>query len=338
MEYDLIGNGMDSLNEAIELYKRGKEFNDGSRFKYCILILAHSAELILKEILFAEHEYLLYEDIDDVKEENPQTVGFRKALSRVEKICKIDLFAYENYLIDLISIRNQIQHYKFKLSQEYCDKIIIQSFSAIEYIVTEVLGKTFNDFGDYISSDQIDYLHDDKDVYDKRKKDISRDIRDSGLKKLGIEYDLNKFIYIPCPNCSEITLVKNHSKIICKFCGIQYDSIQSVYDDDWNCIIQEHMLREIGRRRDNFNSEVFPCPSCNEDAVILIDKKWQCLACAFEIYDTIACDHCCKDIPHSEYFYLFAQSYTNAENYHYLCKECGEKLRDSELGVLYDIS
>lgn len=52
MEYDLIGNAMDSLNEGIDFYKGGKKYKDGSRFKYCVLLLAHSVRLILKEILF----------------------------------------------------------------------------------------------------------------------------------------------------------------------------------------------------------------------------------------------------------------------------------------------
>jgi len=178
MEYDLIGNAMDSLNEAIDYYRSGKDFGDVSRYKYCILLLAHSAELILKEVLFNEHEYLLYEDLDKVNEENPRTVGFLTALSRVKKICKIDLKSYEHYLRELYNKRNKIQHYKFIISQQHYEKIIIQAFSAIEYLVIEILDKTFNDFEDYISNEQIEYLHEDKDVYNKRKQDIARDIRE----------------------------------------------------------------------------------------------------------------------------------------------------------------
>lgn len=337
MEYNLIGNAMDSLNEAIYYYKSGKEYKDESRFKYCILLLAHSAELILKEILFNEHEYLLYENIDDVNENNPQTVGFRNALSRVKKICKINLGAYETYLIELLNIRNQIQHYKFRISQQQCDKIIIQSFSAIEYIVTEILGKTFNDFGTYITSDQIDYLHEDRDVYKKRKQDIARDIRNNDLVRYGIEYTRNKFIYVPCPICSETVLVEDGTGLICKFCGNKYDSIESIYDEDCNSIISEHMLREIGRRKEYLDGLIFECEKCNCEMLIFTDK-WQCLACGYEIFETISCDDCGKDIPYSNYNYILAQSYYDANNFYYLCRECGEKLRESEFGMEYEIS
>lgn len=116
MKYDLIGNAMDSLNEAIDFYKSGKKYNDSSRFKYCVLLLAHSAELILKEILFNESKYLLYQNIDDIDENNPLTIGFRQSLLRVKKICKINLGKYENYLADLVNIRNQIQHYNLNFA------------------------------------------------------------------------------------------------------------------------------------------------------------------------------------------------------------------------------
>ncbi|HHY24201.1 MAG TPA: hypothetical protein GX527_08205 [Clostridiaceae bacterium] len=336
MEYDLIGNAMDSLNEAIDYYKSGKEYKDGSRFKYCVLLLAHSAELILKEILFNESEYLLYENIDDIDESNPLTIGFRQSLLRVKKICRINLGKYENYLIELVNIRNQIQHYRFKISQEYCDKIIVRSFSAIEYIVIEILSKTFNDFGDYISSDQIEYLHEDKDVYNNRKQDIAKDIIDNGLKKCNIEYATNKFIYIPCPVCSETTLINTDSIILCKFCGNKFDSIKLVYEDDYNGIIQAHMLREIGRKKDYFNSAVFECKNCNYDAMILTDK-WQCLVCGYEFQGTIYCEDCGEEIPDSPYNYVFAQSYYDSDNYMFLCKECGKKLYESEIGVEYEI-
>lgn len=337
MEYDLIGNAIDSLNEAIDYYKAGQEYEDGSRFKYCVLLLAHSAELILKEILYNEYVYLLYEDIDKVDENNPKTVGFKQALVRIRRICKINLGKYENYLLELAEIRNRIQHYKFRITKDSCDKIIVQSFSAIEYIVIEILDKRFDDFGEYITNEQIEYLHEDKAVYDKRKQDIFKDIHDNNLKRCGIEYIDNKFIYIPCPICSNITLIENETEIFCKFCGKKYESIQSIYEEDYNGITQTHMLREIGKRKEHLYSDVFECEDCNFDALILTDK-WQCLACGHEIEDTIDCEDCGKDIPDSKYNYRLAQSYYNADNFRYLCCECSNKLEASEVGMEYEIS
>ena len=106
MKFSILENSMDSLNEAIDYYKNGKEYNDERCFKFCVLLLSHCAELMLKEILFQQHEVLIYEDIDKVGE---KTIGFRLALKRVNTICKIDLGRYSTYLSDLVNLRNIIQ-------------------------------------------------------------------------------------------------------------------------------------------------------------------------------------------------------------------------------------
>lgn len=86
MEYDLIGNAMNSLNEGIDFYKGSKKYKDGSRSKYCVLLLAHSVRLILKEILFTESEYLLYQNIDDINENNRLTIGFGQSFLHVKNM------------------------------------------------------------------------------------------------------------------------------------------------------------------------------------------------------------------------------------------------------------
>ena len=52
---------------------------------------------------------------------------------------------------------------------------------------------------------------------------------------------------------------------------------------------------------------------------------------------TIYCEDCGEEIPDSPYNYVLAQSYYDSDNYMFLCKECGKKLYESEIGVEYEI-
>ncbi|MCD2347244.1 hypothetical protein [Clostridium guangxiense] len=332
MKFNMLENAMDSLNEAIDYYKNGIDNNDERCFKFCILLLSHSAELILKEILYTQHEILIYEDIDRVKNENDKTVGFKLALHRIKNIYKVDLGRYNNYLLELSDVRNNIQHYKFSISSEMCTNIITSSFSAIEYIIYNVLHRTFNDFEDIITEEQIEFLHDDKKMYNKKKKDIAQDILDHNMVKIGVEYIKNKFIYIPCPHCSEETLVNEGDIIECKFCGRKFNSIEDMYNEDFNCVISTHMCREIGRRKDVLRN-IYECENCNNDTLIYSEVlgEWICLSCGTHI-SSITCDDCGDEVPNCEYNYTFAQSYTDTEDYMYLCNSCGKKLKDSEYG------
>jgi len=339
---------MDSLNEAIEYYCNGKKYNDERCYKFCILLLSHCAELCLKEILVKRHKVFLYEDVDNVKEDDEQkTIGYMLALKRVKNICEVNMGAYYTYLEDLARIRNRIQHYKFSISKEHSLKIITSALSAIEYIVHSVLGKRFNDFEDIISYEQIEILRNDMSAFAKRKQDINKEIKSSGAKRLGIEYREGKFFLIPCPYCYEEFLVCEKEEIICKLCNSNFESAKDVYEKDSDCAISTAMKRKIGRKRDLF-LDIYECEACNNETLVYVankeespscaysQEKWQCLSCG-NIVASESCNDCEEPMPYSEYYYTFAQSYTATEKYLFLCKKCGRKLRDSEYGVEYEI-
>ncbi len=282
MKFNMLENSMDSLSEAIDYYIKGKKYQDERCYKFCIFMLYHSAELILKEILYREHKVLICETIEDyINNGDLKTVGFKIALERVCKICEIDLGKYNNYLADLAKTRNQIQHFEINIDVVTLVKVIISSFSAIEYLVYSVLNTQFNDFGNLITREQIQELHSDRDAYIKRKKDVSDDIRSKNMHKLSFEYCTGKSIDIPCPKCSETFLVTEDSgKLKCYFCGERYDSLNDLYDHDKNCIISTFMEREIGKRKMLVN-ELLECIWCNYRTLIFDEKnlQWKCAAC-----------------------------------------------------------
>ena len=202
----MLENAMDSLSESIEYYKSGVKYKDERCFKYCILLLAQSAELCLKEVLSREHDVLIYENIDESKEKEDRiTINFKMALNRVKNICNINLGAYSTYIENLVKYRNKIQHYKCEVSFENCQSLLTSSFSAIEHIVINILEQNFNEFDEIISHDDIEYLRKDTLALAQRKKDISKEINENNLRRVAFEYRKEKYIYIPCPHSQKHT-------------------------------------------------------------------------------------------------------------------------------------
>lgn len=154
---------MDSLSETIDYYINGKKYEDERCCKFCVIVLYYSAKLILKEILVREYKTLIYERIDDYK--NEKTIGLRV----VQKICNIDLLKYHTALVNLADIRNKIQHYEVNEEGDVLIAIIISAFSAIEHLIYNALNECFENFDYIIDPEQLTILHDDKETYIKRK-------------------------------------------------------------------------------------------------------------------------------------------------------------------------
>lgn len=282
MQLNLLENAMDSLSEAIDYYVDGKAYADERCYKFCVIMLYHSAELILKEILVREHKTLIYEQIDDYKNgKGTKTIGLRVALMRVRNICDIDLLKYHGALVNLADTRNKIQHYEVNEETEVLIATIISAFSAIEHLVYHALNERFENFDSIIAPEQITTLHEDKEAYIKRKKDISDDICSQNLSKVSFSYSANKNISIPCPKCAETFLIqaKNHT-IKCYYCGTQYQNLQEIYLKDKNCIVSDTMERELGKRK-SVLKELLECPGCNYKTLIYdeSDSTWKCAAC-----------------------------------------------------------
>lgn len=56
---DLLGNAMDSLEEALKKFQEGDE-GDQKAYKFCVLHMAHFIELIFKHHITEKHPLLIY--------------------------------------------------------------------------------------------------------------------------------------------------------------------------------------------------------------------------------------------------------------------------------------
>lgn len=66
LEYGLVENALDSLRESMAYYTEGDETHNVNQYKFSILLAAHCAELLLKEILRRNHPALLFENIHSI--------------------------------------------------------------------------------------------------------------------------------------------------------------------------------------------------------------------------------------------------------------------------------
>lgn len=341
MEYGLIENALHSLSEAAQYYNDTDEETQPDKYKFSILLAAHCAELLLKEILRRVHPAFIYADVDKYspEETDRETIGYRMSIRRVKSVAGVDLGVYENHLIELGTVRNRLQHFKYEINGEFQKQLMCRSFSAIEFLLNEVLKEDIENYSGIISTDEIGFLKEDEDRIKIRLKDINKEFSEGVYQRAQIEYRSGKYFDVLCPACGNKALAQIGDSFECKMCNETFASIEEVYAADQNCTTRNYFLREIGRRRKNGVIKSFECPRCNYDAIIYLpNHKWKCLACGKEYEGSVSCDDCGDEMPNSDSFYYVAMSDTDTSDYKLLCPECARTAIQSPEYIGYEIS
>lgn len=336
LEFDLIENALHSLNEALLYYNN--EYED--KYKFCIIHINHCVELLLKEILVRHHPAFICEDIDKFSHNNldeVQTIGYALALKRVHRICNIDFQQYEDYISELGRIRNRIQHYKCSIDSMYLKDLILKSFSAVEYIINDILRIDLCDYDEVIDDFEITSLHEDADALNRRKQDIVAEFNNNKAVRYKIEYDKDKYLYPPCPICGMRLLADDYG-IRCKMCNAEFDDYKNLCEFDGANITSKYICRELGKRKHLMN--IYECPNCDNKAVVYQDSigGWSCLCCGEEYGETTYCNDCGSEMPFNEKISSLAMSDIDTEDYFYLCPECASKAKHSEDYIGYEIN
>ncbi|MCD5419709.1 hypothetical protein LRS71_09085 [Rhodococcus pyridinivorans] len=106
LKLSLLENAYDSFNESLMKAEQAEDVP--SNWKYAVLHLVHSIELVLKERLRREHRLFIYSNVDKPN----HTVSLEGALTRLQVI-DVDLDKRDVVAIDrAIKWRNQIIHYE----------------------------------------------------------------------------------------------------------------------------------------------------------------------------------------------------------------------------------
>ena len=339
LEYSLIENALHSLSEAAAYYNETDTQKDADRYKFCILLTAHCAELLLKEILRRVHPAFIYTDVDKyhAQDTNEETIGYKLSIKRVKSICGIDFGSYEQYLVELGEVRNRLQHFKFEVNGEYHKQLMCRAFSAIDFLFKDILHGKYDDYTSVISSDEIEKLREDEDRVKARLSDIRKEFSDKKYQKMQLEYDEGKYIKVLCPNCGQDTLAIDGA-IKCRMCDAQFENYRKLHDSDNGCVTMDSILRDLGRRRKAGIIKTFDCPECEYDALLrLPNGMWKCFVCGNEYEDAIYCDSCGEEMPNSDQFYFTIQSHSDADDFMFFCPKCAKEARNCDEFIDYEI-
>lgn len=206
IEFDLLQNGLDSIDRAIELIAWKDEPNDAKRLKQAILAISHGVEQILKERLRRVHPSLIWDDVDKYPSLSARTVTVDIALNRLIKIGGLEYLQLEVDLIRALrDTRNAIEHYSWSTTKAEADRIVGQGLGfALHFIKIEL---------------QIDLFG-----YESRRDDTFSELLDSNpefLKAFNARYKKNTGdageINLICDFCHAMSV--NPRTGACKLCG-----------------------------------------------------------------------------------------------------------------------
>lgn len=333
MEYDLIRNALHSLNEAFTYYNNDiTDTCNVDKLKFCIIHTNHCAELLLKEVLVRIHPAFIYKDIDNYREKDkePYTIGYSEVIDRVKNIANIDFQHYENYLRELGKERNNIQHYKCNIDAKYYKNIILSSFSAVEFIIHDILDIDIKQYNDVIDVDEFIALHDDSEANLKREEDIRNEFEKKLSERFQIDYGASKPINPRCPICGKRLLSIKDGLIICKFCATKFDNYKNLCEEDWGELLSKDIRNEIFYHKDKII--VYKCHECENNSVVKssIYDGWICLCCGEKYDGDTSCYECGNEMPNDNKIFSWAICDYNSNDIRQLCQSCANKAKKDE--------
>ena len=156
IEFDLLSNAEDSIQQAIELVAWGNDQPEPRRLKQAVQSIAHGVELLLKERLKRVHPCLIRENVDKYPSPNARTVTAETAMSRLTSIGGLRFETADVELIrSLRATRNAIEHYAWSTTKQEAEVIVGRALEfTIHFAKTEL---NYDFFGYHMRKD--DTLH-----------------------------------------------------------------------------------------------------------------------------------------------------------------------------------
>lgn len=144
VEFDLIGNAVDSIERAIDLIAWGDDQGDARRLKQCVQAIAHGIELLLKERVRRIHPALLWENVDKYPSLSARTVTVESAMGRLTNIGNVTFAKEDIELIrSLRATRNAVEHYAWSTTKQEADQILARALAFTLDFSSQHLGYPF---------------------------------------------------------------------------------------------------------------------------------------------------------------------------------------------------
>ena len=207
-ELNLLENGIDSLEEALLKYIEGSEENTGA-YKFAILHFSHFVELIFKYYVFKAHPLLIYRNPFSKNLARENTIGLWDAINFMKNDGNSIPENLKKDIEWLKKLRNDIEHYKFKLNSKE---------------VRCAIGRITREIDDFFSKHDVCKIIEElsteaSETYSVLCEDHEHEIMSARAEARESSEDGETYT---CQWCGEDdTVVKTDDSYNCKLCGIE---------------------------------------------------------------------------------------------------------------------
>ena len=139
IKFNLLENAKSSLHHAVSHLTNEDEITTAD-YKYAILDIAHSIELLFKEKLKRVHPAFMWKNIDRYPDKKEYTVTLDSAKNRLVRIACVKFTdKHTKNLESIKKLRNEIEHYEFEREIEVIKSHIGRMMSFIFWFSEEYL-------------------------------------------------------------------------------------------------------------------------------------------------------------------------------------------------------
>jgi hypothetical protein len=216
----LFDNAIDSLKTGMQFFKDGKQ-------KYALLLVFHSIELLLKEMLSRRDPILIYRNIDKIITDDSLTVGLAEALIRFENLGIPLTDAEKKTVIALQRRRNRIEHHRY--DSLWNDKETLGQ--SLRFIMSFTVTHLQESLNDHIDMELLKEIENIILSYSERIGIAEYDMEQWADKWFKNGFESEEFVgLVDCPVCRQTFLVLNGENIgnYCFFCRKTVDAAECV--------------------------------------------------------------------------------------------------------------
>jgi len=209
ISFHILENAIDYLLSAAEHAK----FKTSRSWKYSILHLVASIELLLKARLQIEHWSLLFQNVDLASEDKLKSgkfisVDFNTACNRLKEIAGVNIEKSDLlYLDELRDIRNRIQHFAIDIGLNQVRSLVAKGINF------------FLEFSQTNMSEQISEMGRPMNLIHRHLRDF-KEFAESRIAEIKPQL-ANAQDLIECSVCWQDTLIIGDGDPHCPFCGFR---------------------------------------------------------------------------------------------------------------------
>lgn len=218
---DLLGNAVDSLNEALAKYQQAQD-GEHAAYKFAILHFAHFTELLLKHCVAQAHPLLVYRDPFKKRLQESKTIGLWDAVAFLQNDGKAISREFLGDLEWLKELRNNIEHYEFAMKLDEVEETLGRLMRAVtEFNETN----SFVDLEEHVDEEVLEVFEGLASTYAARLRAAMKQVEDSreaayrGVRQR--EWQEVAWAVYLCDECGHETMIPDKSSATgfrCAFC------------------------------------------------------------------------------------------------------------------------